>query len=394
MLAHRNPWILIAVCLVFSGLGGWTVSQAEAAPIFAIIDAGSSGSRLFLYRVEKDAQGYPKAESVPVIGLNKIKPGISTLVTTPEAAGPYIQPLLSSLEVTLKSLGVPQDQVFFSIMATAGMRVESPLQQAKVYAAVTQQAKASVPGMTIQYATTIQGRYEGAFEWLSVNYLQGHLGSGLSASTGVLETGGGSYQMTWETPPLKRQTLDVFSLDYGPSRYTLFSRSFTGLGGNYSREDATDDPNCFPKDYPLASGALGTGNYAKGLLLNRKMIRARDFRIPPTVKPPSLETMLGVGLFKGVAQDLKLGDRVSSVRVDAAARLIAATPWSVLVAGAPNNPFLFSQVDAAQLVSEILRTWFSERQELPVADTLNGKEISWTLGAALFLSSGNILPTP
>jgi len=106
-----------------------------------------------------------------------------------------------------------------------------------------------------------------------------------------------------------------------------------------------------------------------------------------------LDKCIGVSLFSSVAKDLKLGDSVSSKRIDEAAKVVAATQWSDQVSEQPNNPRLFSRVDSAQLASELIRTWFPGNRELPVADAINGTELSWSLGATLFLGSGNSLPT-
>ena len=385
----KTPRLLafIAFFIPLASFSGLSV----AGSYYAVVDAGSSGSRLYLYKTSLDAQGNPIAESIPLTG-NKVKPGISTLVNQLADVGQYIEPLLNTLETELNNKGIPQSEVNFSLMATAGMRVESPNLQNAVYEEVRAKVKTMLPAVNIQYILTIQGRYEGAFQWLSVNYLNGNLASG-NETTCMLETGGGSYQMTWQTTSKAKNTIDVFSLNYGNTPYTLFSESFTGLGGNYSREDATDDPNSFAIGYPLVSGAVGTGNYRKGLVGTRKFIRARDISIPASVKVPALNKCVGVSLFNSVAKDLKLGTSISSKRIDEAAKVVAATPWSVQVTEQPNNPRLFSRVDSAQLASELIRTWFPGNRELPVADVINGTELSWTLGATLFLSSGNSLPT-
>lgn len=366
-------------------------THASAASHYAIIDAGSSGSRLFLYKTGLDAQGNLTATSIPMVN-NNVSPGISTLVAQPaEVVGAYIEPLLILLDDTMKVLGIPQSDVNFSLIATAGMRVESPLLQQRVYEAVQAEAKAMLPSMNIQYTLTLQGRYEGAFQWLCVNYLKGNL-TPQAGTVGVLESGGGSFQLAYETGSKASNTIDLLSLRYGPTAYKLFSRSYTGLGGNYSREDATDDPSSFPVGYPLASGAVGSGDYKQGLISTRKLIRARPTAIPGSAKVPPLEKFVGVGLFKSVADDLGLGDSISANRVDQAASIIAATPWATQLAQSPNNPFLFSKVDSAQLVSELIRTWFPAGRELAVARKIGGTNINWTLGAVLFLASDNELP--
>jgi hypothetical protein len=208
----------------------------------------------------------------------------------------------------------------------------------------------------------------------------------------VLEIGGGSYQMAFEARGGHPDTLDFISVTYAGKQHDLFSRSYTGLGENYSREQLTDNPAVFPVGYPLASGATGSGRYEKGKAAIRKMIRAKATAIPTSAKQPNLNDFIGVGLYKDVADYLGLGSRYTANQLDVAARAIALTPWSEQLAREPDNPDLFSKVFSAQLGSEMMRTWFPANQSLEVADSINGTRINWTLGAALFLQSGGILP--
>jgi Golgi nucleoside diphosphatase len=129
--------------VVLSGLS----SQLWAGNYYAVVDAGSSGSRLYLYKKSTDAQGNPVAESLPLTG-NKVKPGISVYVNQLAQVGDYIEPLLNTLDAELKSKGIPQSEVNFSLMATAGMRVESPNLQTAVYDEVKAKVKAMCPVST------------------------------------------------------------------------------------------------------------------------------------------------------------------------------------------------------------------------------------------------------
>ena len=357
-------------------------SIAQATPYWVVIDAGSTGSRLFLYKIKSST---PKGLDITLLSIpnNRVSPGISTDLNS---CGPYISGLFVSLKDYLSSANIAQKDVTVSLQATAGMRVVSPVNQSKCYSAVQDELKAQLPDAVIGPIKTIQGRYEGAFEWLSVNYLKGNLNAN-SATLGVLEVGGGSYQMTFESPG-KLDTIDFINVPFGNISYSLFSRSYTGIGGNFSREDATDDPDAFQAGFALASGATGTGHYHKGKLSARSTILTKPVRIPPQAKLPPLASFIGVGLFSNVAADFNLGSQISSDSIDAAATVFAKQSYDVNT----TDPNLFSRVFRAQFISELIRTWFPASKTLKVEDTINGNEITWTLGSAAYMASGGVIP--
>lgn len=373
---------LMIACLLLVGYSFSGASWAAATPYYAIFDAGSGGTRVYLYKVDSIVPSSPMVTQISFPG-NKIKPGISTDLN--DCAG-YIAPLLTALSDALATKGISQEQVTVSLQATAGMRVISPVEQNTCYGAVKTQLQSMVPRAVIGPVQTIQGRYEGAYQWMTVNYLKGTLAGG-QKTVGVLEVGGGSSQMTFESPG-KLNTLDFITVPYAGKSYGLFSRSYTGLGGNFSREDATDDPNAFQVGFKLSSGAIGTGNYHKGKKSAHKTIRDKPISIPPQAKMPPLSTFVGVGLYSNVAMDLGLGNQISSNSIDAAGTILANTPYDQNT----KNKFEYSRVYSAQLISEMISTWFSASKMLTVEDTIGGNEITWTLGAALFLSSNGVLP--
>lgn len=94
----------------------------SANPIYAIMDGGSGATRLYVYKVTEGAFGVPLVESIPVID-KKISPGISTAIND---CGPYIEPLLTRLRETLDQQGISESHVTVALLATAGMRVQSP----------------------------------------------------------------------------------------------------------------------------------------------------------------------------------------------------------------------------------------------------------------------------
>lgn len=367
--------------LAFIAFDAYASLVMAATPYYAITDAGSGGSRVYLYRVDLSVPADPKITQIPLTG-NKTKPGISTQLGSCDT---YIAPLFTALNNYLNTNSIPQSDVTFSLQATAGMRVISPVEQNKCYGAVKTQLSSMLPDVKVGPIQTIQGRYEGAFQWMAVNYLKGTLTPN-AKTVGVMEVGGGSYQMTFQSPGTG--TLDFITVPFGGQTYGLFSRSYTGLGGNFSREDATDDPNAFQVGFPLASGAIGTGKYMTGKLSARKSIRAKPVSIPAQARKPDISSFVGVGLFWNVAQSLGLNSAVSPSTIDAAAKVQALVPYDTNT----TNPYAFSEIYSAQLTSEIIRTWFAEHSMLQVEDTINGSEITWTLGASAFLAQGGILP--
>ena len=361
----------------------WSIASEASTPYYAIIDAGSGGSRLYLYQVDNSVPTAPTLTQLVLPGVNKVTPGISTDLKNCDA---YIAPLFTLLNNYLGTQNIPQTSVTVSLQATAGMRVISPLDQTKCYGAVQSELNKQLSNVVVGPIKTIQGRYEGAFQWMTINYLKGNLSSG-QKTVGVLEVGGGSYQMAFESPG-KLQTLDFISIPFGGKSYSLFSRSYTGLGGNFSREDATDDPNAFQVGFQLASGAVGTGDYYKGKLSARKIIRAKPVSIPPQAKMPPLSSFIGVGLYEQVVVDLNLGTSISSTSIDQAASVFAKQPYDVNT----TNSYEFSKVYTAQLISEMIRTWFPPTQSLKVEDTIDGKAVTWTLGSAAYMVAGGLIP--
>lgn len=375
--------LLPSIALLLAPLVFSSATLAGSTPYYALVDAGSGGSRLYLYLTDLSTPAAPIINQITLPGINRVTPGISSDLKN---CGEHIAPLFKVLSDYLTSEKISPTNVTVSLQATAGMRVVSPVEQNQCYGSVQTELKKQLPTAVVGPIQTIQGRYEGAFQWLTVNYLKNILNTG-GKTVGVLEVGGGSAQMAFESPG-KLQTLDFISVPYGGKTYALFARSYTGLGGNYSREDATDDPNAFQVGFPLSSGAIGTGDYFKGRLDARKSIRSKPTQIPPQAKLPPLSAFVGVGLYENVATDLGLGSEISAVRIDEAASALAKQAYDFNT----KNPYEFSRIFTAQLISEMIRTWFSPTQSLRVEDTINGKAVTWTLGAVAFLSAGGVLP--
>ena len=155
--------------LVFS-LGGCGTSVEETSQYTAVIDAGSSGSRIYLYRVEDRGAG--KVPNLIQTGNIKVEPGLSSYAANPQQAGESLLPLIDYALQHLPS-GV-QESTTLHLFATAGMRELSEDSRNSVMAAVRIYLEANTPfifdGATD--AMTIAGAYEGLYGWMAVNYIQ------------------------------------------------------------------------------------------------------------------------------------------------------------------------------------------------------------------------------
>ena len=78
---------------------------AHATAYVAAVDAGSSGSRIYLYSYDtKAGSNLPVNLKSMAIATHKVAPGLATFASDPQGAVSYIAPLLASLEDTLKAI--------------------------------------------------------------------------------------------------------------------------------------------------------------------------------------------------------------------------------------------------------------------------------------------------
>ena len=93
------------------------MSAEESARYLAVIDAGSSGTRLTLYG--DDATLVPRE----LTSAQKKTAGLSSYAATPDEAGPgAVAPLLAQLDDYLAEQGISRASVPVALLATAGMR--------------------------------------------------------------------------------------------------------------------------------------------------------------------------------------------------------------------------------------------------------------------------------
>lgn len=226
----ETPFVLAFLFLCLTCVG--------ATSYGAVIDAGSSGSRIYLFSWEpRSFQGLPTLTTpvqVVFVSVPQGVPGIDT------AAGRASLPdLLVKAKEKLNGLGVfDYSQVPLFLKATAGMRILSVALRTSIMAEVSATLAASGFMFKQGWARTISGEEEGISGFISVNYLAGTLpgmaGVTSNAGTfGALDLGGASTQITFAPPAGVDIMSSQFDLRLSPtSQISVYTHSFLYMGQN------------------------------------------------------------------------------------------------------------------------------------------------------------------
>ena len=218
-LRHLHGKVL-ALVLLFVGL-----AQAVLAQKVAIIDAGSSGSRLFIYEINVD--GTKKVNLLYPLTPEQKKQSkgraLSKIVNHNDSVKAFLQEMTSNYKC---------DSIDLYILATAGMRLKPKAQADSIYDKMMMQN--SVNGYYVKSAMTISGQYEGLYGWLAANYDNGKLGFSKNGNekslkfigkpNGILEIGGASMQLAF---PTEKSHPDCLTR---PGINNIYCKSYLGGG--------------------------------------------------------------------------------------------------------------------------------------------------------------------
>lgn len=215
-----------------------------------VVDAGSSGSRIFLYEWPKNGDG--RTEEV---FHEEITPGISDL----EHGLAALQQLVTKAENALPQYQISARDVPIYLGATAGLRLLEPVQSEITMTQIRDSLHKSDFMFQNNWARIISGEEEGVYDWLAINYLKngGVLPDRSSPTFGALDLGGGSTQISFSSRGRRLlRNKGAFPLRIDDSRYLLYSRSFLHYGvdvarAKHSRHIAATKSNAQNPCYPI-----------------------------------------------------------------------------------------------------------------------------------------------
>jgi len=283
---HHGSWALALLVLA-------VVAAAEIVKYDIILDAGSTGTRMYLFTSTFSVNG--EGEEVLKVATKKIgkkKPGLSAYADNPDGAAAPLLQLFKKVQSEIPGTHVLLTTV--SVLGTAGMRSVSGNKQQPIYDSVRAGLIASGDYIfskgSLLKLRTVNGTEEGTFSLLCVNFLTGRLNHHLALTKkgleeqllGILDLGGSSTQIA--VPPTDnagdaavrsyaaygmeqmRGRLDKVAIEEGmpasPCYFKGYQEPESNLGGsglasecrlmllkilgNSKQDCATDDHECLP----------------------------------------------------------------------------------------------------------------------------------------------------
>ncbi|KAL1628112.1 Guanosine-diphosphatase [Neofusicoccum ribis] len=216
-----------------------------------MIDAGSTGSRIHVYRFNNCG---PTPELEDEIFEQTAKKeggsGLSSYKADSEGAAQSLDPLM---EVALKNVPEKlQACTPIAVKATAGLRKLGPELSEKILVAVRDRLETKYPFPVLAAdkggVEVMDGTDEGVYAWITTNYLLGKIGGPDKTPTAaVFDLGGGSTQIVFEPTfpdskdggmPEKLSEGDhKYELNFGGRNFTLYQHSYLGYGLMAAREN-------------------------------------------------------------------------------------------------------------------------------------------------------------
>ena len=177
-----------------------------------VIDAGSTGSRVFVYKFSKyvyfnvtsiaEERGLMSSRNITAIPCGKRRPGLSSFASRPTGAVDYIRPLLMDAAAIIPVNHHETTKLY--IKGTAGMRVLDELIQKQIWQVLIEGLNKleNFPFSVKKFSCygTIDGYREAYYAVLSSNYIEGTIDGNLIPTPGkkligALDMGGGSTQL-------------------------------------------------------------------------------------------------------------------------------------------------------------------------------------------------------
>uniref|UniRef100_A0A0B6ZTZ1 Ectonucleoside triphosphate diphosphohydrolase 5 n=1 Tax=Arion vulgaris TaxID=1028688 RepID=A0A0B6ZTZ1_9EUPU len=226
--------ITIFIAVVLLGSIPALLSETPVQDIYSVVfDAGSTGSRVFVFHFKTKGTGIFGVSLEDEV-FQSVEPGISFYALNPEEIEHSLRPLLQHATES-----VPKDYHSLTLVtfkATAGLRL---LQKAKAdkIISVVRNLLVSTPFYLpdLSRVEIMSGEEEGLFAWISVNFLLDLIWNAVHENTvTIFDLGGGSVQISFEISRLNvlgniliRDVVKMLLLN---ADFNVFTKSYLGYG--------------------------------------------------------------------------------------------------------------------------------------------------------------------
>lgn len=373
--------LLLAAVVVISGCNsGNSNSSTQLSPYQFVVDAGSSGSRIYVYSKLSTESGLV----INDLYESKINIPLASFANNPQDAGSQgIQPLLTSAInfIQTRESAVNLAIIPTSVLGTAGMRIVPESQQNAIYQSVAATIVAN--NLELDQTQTISGQYEGIYSWADVNYLQNNFGNNIT--NGIFEVGGASAQVAFATPQASSESIIKVSINN--KLYNVYAISFLGLGQDVARNTMNTLPNhnaCYPLGYNSVSLNINGNFDYSGCTSNYDSVIAPypEINQVKNVAGYYSESFIGIAsvyyalsFWNIESQPGLLTQNINTTCIENYSQIVAEHP----TAFKPEN-----QCANSTLINNMLfNNLAMESSQLTAVETINGTPLTWTLGYVL-----------
>lgn len=345
------------------------------------VDAGSSGSRLHVFQYESNTD----LPNIADVFSENIKPGLSSYADQPEEAAASLKKLLDDATTYLKSQHATLEEVPINVLATAGMRLLPTEKQEAIFKNITDTLKTDY-SFKIGDIKVIDGKMEGLYGWLDINYLLGHF-EHHTPTVGNIDMGGASTEIAFATTDRTKKN-DEIEININHEHYTVFSKTFLGLGQDQARLNMLSYPNagqCYPANYPYEKENTRQFKLASCQTIYADIIEKKH--VAEQLPNMKNETFLAYSGIYYLYDFLQLDQHAGSHKVTAQLNKICQQTWEELKKQHPDmaDKYLSTYCANGAYIDKLLfGTYQLSSAQLTVVDKINQKEIDWTLGAALY----------
>jgi len=388
----------------------------------SVFDAGSSGTRIHVYTWRTGGGGAKDAFDLVSDDILKIKPGLSAYKDKPAEAGASLRPLLEYARTKIPADKMATTPTF--LMATAGLRLVGEQAKDAILRSVCSELSASGVLFRCEWATLLDGRDEGLYGWVTVNYLLDTLyPPAASEPAGIIDLGGGSVQIVFGTPSHASAPEGYTQqLDFGGRKHGIYVKSHLGLGLDAARSalldlliarrgEANEKPirhPCLPKGEALEYKQMtfvGEGEWHRCYKLQLKLFdtsscphKSCSFNgsyqpeLPAEFKGFSYmyDRTTAIGLLDGVPKQFG-SQAMSQADIAQAGESLcalnkqqAATRFSAHQDASKSSNFCGDVAYVAALLSSL---GFAPTTKLTMTNKIKDVELVWTLGAMLAKSA-------